>query len=109
MLLSGNVMNYKSAAAIKMAIYIYIIAGTLGSCQSEKTYNYPRRQEQQIQLLCNVIYEKEYGQDKNWKDASPQIITVHPNHITVYFSNGLSESIPKDEKIILEPGPYRCE
>jgi hypothetical protein len=87
----------------------FVVVSCLCACSVPKSsILYPTLQAQQIDFLCQVVYEPEHQRGAAWKDSAPEVLIVSPDRVTVYFKNGQTQTMGRTPEIVVGPGTYAC-
>lgn len=81
----------------------------LNACQSSpRALLYPTLQQQQIDYLCRVVYEKDFRRNAEWEQSAPEVLIVSPERVTYHFRNGQSTTISRSPEVVVPAGTYAC-
>ena len=81
----------------------------IGACQqSPRSLLYPTMQQQQIDYLCRVVYEREFRRNAGWEESAPEFLFISEERVTYHFTTGQSTTIVRHPKLIIPPGTYPC-
>jgi len=90
-------------------IFLLCAFALLSSCQpSRKPLLYPTAQDRSIQQLCGNFDHQRHRRDKRWEQSPAELLMVSETSIRMYYRNGTTTSLTKNERFPIAPGNYRC-
>ena len=93
----------------KASWLIILIPLAISACQrAPRSLLYPIIQQQQIDYLCRVIYEREFRRNAGWEESAPEFLFISEERVTYHFTTGQSTTIVQHPEVIVPPGTYPC-
>ena len=93
----------------KASWMIILIPLAISACQrAPRSLLYPIIQQQQIDYLCRVIYEREFRRNAGWEESAPEFLFISEERVTYHFTTGQSTTIVRHPELIVPPGTYPC-
>ena len=101
-----------------------ILMGVVGlmACQSsqevtyppvpmpDRPFLYPSWDQRDAYFLCNSVYRIPQFPSKPYVgSATPQLLFVTENTITIFFSNDYTQTVARPSTVKLRPGNYPCQ
>ncbi|MAC44454.1 MAG: hypothetical protein CL913_11035 [Deltaproteobacteria bacterium] len=97
-------MSFSKASWLTILIPLAISA-----CQrAPRSLLYPTTQQQQIDYLCRVVYEREFRRNAGWEESAPEFFFISEERVTYHFTTGQSTTIVRHPELIVPPGTYPC-
>ena len=93
----------------KASWLIILIPLASSACQrAPRSLLYPTTQQQQIDYLCRVVYEREFRRNAGWEESAPEFLFISEERVTYHFTTGQSTTIVRHPELIVPPGTYPC-
>jgi hypothetical protein len=82
---------------------------SIGAClRSPQPLIYPTMQQQQIDYLCRIVYEREFRRNAGWEESAPEFLFISEERLTYHFTTGQSTTIVRHPELTVPPGTYPC-